>query len=70
MSKTHKKLINISISYENYNTLRELGKTKDSFNDVLSRILKKVEHHDGNGVRSHPSCVTIPDPKKEEVTHV
>jgi len=33
----------IAISAENYQTLRELGKTADSFNDVLSRILKDFQ---------------------------
>jgi hypothetical protein len=64
----NKKFINISISYENYNALRELGKTRDSFNDVLSRILKKVEQHDGNGVVPHPSCGYKSE--KERVTNV
>ncbi len=45
MPMKYKKLINISISYENYNTLRRLGNTGDSFNDVLSRIWKKGENN-------------------------
>jgi hypothetical protein len=32
----------IAISPENYNILKEQGKTGDSFNDVLNNILAKV----------------------------
>jgi predicted CopG family antitoxin len=35
------KLTTISISKENYFILKKMGQTSDSFNDVLSRILKK-----------------------------
>jgi len=42
--KTSKnKLITIAISAENYEKLRSLGKTADSFNDVLNSILEKLE---------------------------
>ena len=34
------KLITIAISYENYLHLKKLGSTGDSFNDVISRILR------------------------------
>ena len=34
------KLTTISVSYENYLILKELGNTGDSFNDVLTRLLK------------------------------
>jgi predicted CopG family antitoxin len=37
--KTHG-LTTIAVSYENYQALKELGKTGDTFNDVLSKILK------------------------------
>jgi hypothetical protein len=37
-----KKLKNIAISDKNYQTLRELGHTSDSFNDVITVILKKA----------------------------
>jgi predicted CopG family antitoxin len=32
----------IAISEENYNTLRDLGKMSDTFDDVISRVLKVV----------------------------
>ncbi len=38
-----KKLITIAVSAENYERLRNLGKTADSFNDVLNHILEKLE---------------------------
>jgi predicted CopG family antitoxin len=41
MSKTHK-LTTISVSQENYLALKKLGTTGDSFNDVLTEILKKT----------------------------
>jgi predicted CopG family antitoxin len=34
------KLTTISISKENYFILKKMGQTSDSFNDVLSRLLK------------------------------
>jgi predicted CopG family antitoxin len=37
-----RKLTTISISYGNYLTLKKLGSTGDSFNDVLTELLKKV----------------------------
>jgi predicted CopG family antitoxin len=37
--KTHG-LTTIAVSYENYQALKDLGKTGDTFNDVLSKILK------------------------------
>jgi predicted CopG family antitoxin len=37
--KTHG-LTTIAVSYENYQALKELGRTGDTFNDVLSKILK------------------------------
>jgi predicted CopG family antitoxin len=36
------KLTTISVSRENYLTLKKLGSTGDSFNDVLTEILKKI----------------------------
>ncbi|MBV9176505.1 MAG: hypothetical protein JO297_05660 [Nitrososphaeraceae archaeon] len=41
MSKTHK-LTTISVSRENYLALKRLGSAGDSFNDVLTEILKKT----------------------------
>jgi predicted CopG family antitoxin len=37
------KLTTIAVTRENYLALKELGRTGDSFNDVISRILKSVE---------------------------
>src|SRR6476620_10138689 len=42
MDNFHKKLTTISVSHANYLTLKELGKTGDSFNDVLTRILNET----------------------------
>ena len=39
--KIRNKLTTIAISKENYYILKRMGQTSDSFNDVLSRILKK-----------------------------
>jgi predicted CopG family antitoxin len=36
------KLTTISVSRENYLALKKLGSTGDSFNDVLTEILKKT----------------------------
>jgi predicted CopG family antitoxin len=43
MSNKHK-LITIAVSYENYERLKKLGETGDSFNDVISEVLKKLEN--------------------------
>ena len=40
-SKSNKKLKLIAIDEQNYDTLRMLGYTRDSFNDVLTRILQQ-----------------------------
>ena len=40
-SKFHKRLKQIAIDEQNYDTLRMLGHTRDSFNDVLTRILQQ-----------------------------
>jgi len=36
-------LTTIALSWENYETLRELGKTGDSFNDVVTKILSGIQ---------------------------
>ena len=36
------KLKTIVLSQENYEKLKKLGYTEESFNDVLSRVLKRV----------------------------
>ena len=40
MDNSHK-LTTISLTRENYLALKELGRTGDSFNDVLAKILKE-----------------------------
>jgi predicted CopG family antitoxin len=45
MSKSHKKLTTISVSRENYLSLKELRSAGDSFNDVITGILKKTSLH-------------------------
>jgi predicted CopG family antitoxin len=40
-SKYNKKLKQIAIDEQNYDTLRMLGHTRDSFNDVLTRLLQQ-----------------------------
>jgi predicted CopG family antitoxin len=37
------KLTSISLSKENYDKLKRLGYTGESFNDVLSRVLENVK---------------------------
>ena len=35
----HEKLTTIAVTWENYRALKELGRTGDSFNDVISKLL-------------------------------
>ena len=37
------RLRNIAVSQDNYQRLKSLGKTGDSFNDVLSKLLSKID---------------------------
>jgi predicted CopG family antitoxin len=56
------KLTTIAVSYSNYLALMKLGSTGESFNDVLTELLKKVRSPlqiDGVG-RSH-SQLTVDD---------
>ena len=39
----HSKLKTIVLSQENYNKLKRLGYTSESFNDVVSRLLQNVK---------------------------
>jgi hypothetical protein len=41
--KDLKKLKLIAVSTQNYEKLRRLGNTPDSFNTIISRILKEIE---------------------------
>lgn len=44
-SKSNKtKLIQVAISKENHEKLKNLGRAGDSFNDVISELLKKGEN--------------------------
>ena len=38
-----RKLTTISVSEENYLALKRLGSAGDSFNDVLTEVLKKIK---------------------------
>jgi hypothetical protein len=40
------KLTTVTIREDNYQRLRNLGKTGDTFNDVLTRVLDQVEGKD------------------------
>jgi predicted CopG family antitoxin len=42
MYRRHRKLTTISVSRENYQSLKGLGGAGDSFNDVITEILKKI----------------------------
>jgi predicted CopG family antitoxin len=42
LSESHK-LTTISITKENYDKLKRLGYTSESFNDVLNRLLENVK---------------------------
>lgn len=46
MSKTSLKLI--AVTFENYYNLKNLGKAGDSFNDVISRLLRLQNLDDKN----------------------
>jgi predicted CopG family antitoxin len=54
MYKSHK-LTTISVSYENYLTLKKLGSTGDSFNDVLTEVLKKITKQQTESGLSRPN---------------
>jgi flagellar hook-basal body complex protein FliE len=73
MSKTHKtfernRLTNISVSYENYLKLKKMGGAGDSFNDVLSELLKKVSQT-GSQVRAWDQLATCDNEPKEVLTY-
>jgi predicted CopG family antitoxin len=38
------KLKQIAVNESNYKALKELGRAGDSFNDVITRVLKKVKN--------------------------
>jgi predicted CopG family antitoxin len=40
-SDKHKRLKLIAVTFENYQSLKELGMTGDSFNDVVTKLLKE-----------------------------
>ena len=43
MRKSNNKLTTIAVSTENYLALKRLGSAGDSFNDVVTEVLKKVK---------------------------
>ena len=43
MTKQRNKLTTIAVSEENYLALKRLGSAGDSFNDVVTEVLKKVK---------------------------
>jgi hypothetical protein len=43
MRRTNNKLTTIAVSKENYLALKRLGNAGDSFNDVVTEVLKKVK---------------------------
>jgi predicted CopG family antitoxin len=45
---TYKNLKMIAVSEENYLALKKLGSAGDSFNDVVTEVLKQVEKIDEN----------------------
>lgn len=42
VSQAENKLTTISISYNNYLSLKKLGGAGDSFNDVITQILRRI----------------------------
>lgn len=42
--KSYKKLKPIAVDEQNYEKLRLLGNTPDSFNTIISRMLKEIEN--------------------------
>ena len=43
MAKTRNKLTTIAVSSKNHLALKRLGNTGDSFNDVVTEILRKIK---------------------------
>lgn len=41
----------IAVSQDNYETLRNLGKTGMSFNDVISELIKKANSYSGDDAK-------------------
>jgi predicted CopG family antitoxin len=51
---TYKSLKMIAVSEENYFTLKKLGSAGDSFNDVVTEVLKQVEKNKNKLSRTIP----------------
>jgi len=65
------KLRQIAISEENYHTLKSLGKAGDSFNDVVSEMLKIIKPQRPD-YRVGPSNQTVAEhkpPLQEDCEH-
>jgi predicted CopG family antitoxin len=50
MDRTHK-LTTISVSQKNYLALKKLGNAGESFNDVITAVLKKVKMQPQSEIR-------------------
>jgi hypothetical protein len=66
MLKYNKKLKVIAIDERNYETLRLMGHTSDSFNDVITRILREKQTPLAPKVSSPGSQGAEPDPTSHE----
>lgn len=68
-----KTLRHITVDEGNYHTLKRLGSAGDSFNDVISKLLKTATHSEKEiekeekEVSCVPSTVTSPDGRKKAV---
>jgi hypothetical protein len=63
-----KTLKHITVDEGNYLTLKQLGSAGDSFNDVISRLLKTaiaIEQQEEEKVSCGPSMVTRPEGRKK-----
>jgi predicted CopG family antitoxin len=50
------KLTNISITHENYLKLKKLGGAGDSFNDVITELLKRMSQSDPQVPTQESDC--------------
>jgi predicted CopG family antitoxin len=59
-------LKHITVNEENYNTLKRLGNTADSFNDVITELLRKLDSQQTDvrvgpfhqSTADNPTCIT------------
>ena len=57
------KLVNIAVSHENYVKLKKMGLAGDSFNDVISFLLKITSQSD-SGVGKWNQIATLDEPQE------